>query len=63
MSTHRAPGESEAERKFAAERDRVEFSPAQPSGPDRIDDDGAVMPPAETFPPDVKFEGTGRMEH
>jgi hypothetical protein len=63
MSTHRAPGESEAAHQFAVERDRAEFSPAQPSGPDRIDDDGADVPPAETFPPDVKFEGTGRMEH
>jgi hypothetical protein len=63
MSTDRAPGQSEAERQFAAERDRAEFSPAQPSGPDRIDDDAAVAPPPETFPPDVKSEGGGRMEH
>jgi hypothetical protein len=63
MSTNPAPGESEAARRFAAELDRVEFSPAQPTGPDRIDDDAAVAPAAETFPPDVKFEGTGRMEH
>jgi hypothetical protein len=63
MSTPRAPGQSEAARQFAAERDRAEFSPAQPTGPDRIDDDAAVEPPPETFPPDVKFEGSGRMEH
>jgi hypothetical protein len=61
MSTQRVPGQSEAARQFAAERDSAEFSPAQPSGPDRIDDDAAVAPPAKTFPPDVKFEGTGRM--
>jgi hypothetical protein len=63
MSTHQAPGESEAAHRFAAELDRVEFSPAQPTGPGRIDDDAAVAPATENVPPDVKFEGTGRMEH
>jgi hypothetical protein len=63
MNTPSPDSESAAARRFAAERDRVEFSPAQPTGPDRIDDDDAAAPAVETLPPHVKTERAGHMEH
>jgi len=63
MSDHAAPNESEAERRFSAERDRTEYSPAQPTGPDRIDDDDAAEPAPTILPPNVKVEGAPHMEH
>jgi hypothetical protein len=63
MSTPHSPsGESEATRRFEAELDRVERSPAQPTGPDRIDDDNAASA-TETSPPNMKHDHSGRMEH
>jgi hypothetical protein len=63
MSMSSSSSESEATRRFEAERDAVEFSPAQPTGPDRIDDDDAVTPPAENVPPNLKPERGPHMEH
>lgn len=63
MSNHAAPNESEAERRFSAERDRIEYAPAQPAGPDRIDDDEAAEAAPEMPPPNIKVEGPRHMEH
>jgi hypothetical protein len=59
--SHAPTGEVTAEQRYEAERDRVEYSPAQPLGPDRIDDDGAT-PSAETVQPHVKSERAGRLK-
>jgi hypothetical protein len=62
MSTPDPSNNPEAADSFEAEL-RATFSPAQPLGPDRIDDDDALTPPAETQPPNLKHEGAGRMKH
>ncbi len=59
--SHASTGAVDAEDRFEEERDRAEFSPAQPLGPDRIDDDAGTAP-AEVVPPHVKTERTGRMK-
>jgi hypothetical protein len=42
---------------------RATISPAQPLGPDRIDDDDAVTPPSETHPPNMKRDLGDRMKN
>jgi hypothetical protein len=48
---------------YEAEADRVERSPAQPSGPDRIDAADVRAADDDAPPAHVKSEGAHRMEH
>jgi hypothetical protein len=59
-STNQAGRDANASSRFEAERER-ELSPAQPIGPDRIDDDAPQ--PAEQGEAHVKIDHAGKMEN
>jgi hypothetical protein len=48
---------------FDAERGRIEYSPAQPEGASRIDDDAGPDREPDAAPEHVKPDHGGRMTH